>query len=149
DPDEAVLSRYQAERKAQESASGVRPLDPYRNLEAATRDGVRITLLGNIEFPSEATQCLDYGAEGVGLYRTEFLYVNKSTDPTEEEHYQAYKAVLTTIDGNRPVVIRTLDLGGDKFSAVSGLLAHEKNPFLGVRSVRLCLRNLGMFKTQL
>ena len=70
------------------------------------------------------------------------------TDPTEEEHYEAYKAVLTTIGPDRSVVIRTLDIGGDKFSAVSGMLANEKNPFLGVRSVRLCLRNLGMFKTQ-
>jgi phosphotransferase system enzyme I (PtsI) len=149
DPDEPTLARYQAQRRAQESASGARPLDPMREVESVTRDGVPITLLGNIEFPSEAAQCLDYGAEGVGLYRTEFLYVNKSTDPTEADHYEAYKAVLGTIGRSKGVVIRTLDLGGDKFSSVSGSVAAEKNPFLGVRSVRLCLRNKPLFKTQL
>jgi phosphotransferase system enzyme I (PtsI) len=83
------------------------------------------------------------------LYRTEFLYINKTTDPTEQEHFEAYKAVLASMGPDRPVVIRTLDIGADKFSSVSDLVTGEKNPFLGLRSVRLCLRNLDLFKTQL
>ncbi len=122
-----------------------------RDKPAVTRDSppVSIRLLGNIELAQEAAHCLDRGADGVGLYRTEFLYLNKTADPTEEEHYAAYLSVLHTLGPNRPVVIRTLDLGADKFSSVSGAVATEKNPFLGLRSVRLCLRNLDLFKTQL
>ena len=126
-----------------------RPLGRDTWTIAVTRDGARITLLGNIEFPSEAAHCLERGAEGVGLYRTEFLYLNKSADPTEAEHYEAYRDVVGTIGPNKPVVIRTLDLGADKFSSVSGLLSVEKNPFLGLRSVRLCLRKVDLFRTQL
>src|SRR5262249_31285223 len=114
-----------------------------------TLDGTTVRLLGNIELTQEAPHCLDYGAEGVGLYRTEFLYLNKTADPTEEEHYDAYRLVIQTLGPNRPVVIRTLDLGADKFSSLSGHLGGEKNPFLGLRSVRLCLRKLDLFKTQL
>jgi phosphotransferase system enzyme I (PtsI) len=146
-PDPGTLARYEALRRAQMTSSV--DTEPELLLEpAATRDGTRITLLGNIEFPQEAQLCVDRGAEGVGLYRTEFLYVNRVSDPTEDEHFQAYKAVLASMDG-RPVVIRTLDLGADKFSSVSGMLSQEKNPFLGLRSVRLCLRNQDLFKTQL
>ena len=149
DPDDATLRKYEHLRRAQQtlSASGVIAL-PNREVPAITRDDVRIRLHGNIEFPSEARPCLERGADGVGLYRTEFLYTNKSHDPTEEEQYEAYTAVLTEL-GNRPVVIRTLDLGGDKFVPATGVAAAEKNPFLGLRSVRLCLRNLPLFKTQL
>ena len=106
-------------------------------------------LLGNIEFPGESRHCLDRGADGVGLYRTEFLYINKTGDPTEEEHFSAYQTVLKEVGPERPVVIRTLDLGGDKFAGASGSPHQEKNPFLGLRSVRLCLKNQPMFKTQL
>src|SRR4026208_14050 len=106
-------------------------------------------MLGDIELSPEASHCLDRGAEGVGLYRTEFLYLNKTADPTEDEHYEAYRAVLQTLGGDRPAVIRTLDLGADNFSAMAELLIGEKNPFLGLRSVRLCLRKLDLFKTQL
>lgn len=146
DPDSETLNDYQAVLAA-ESAIEVRD-DPLKDSEAVTKDGVRIFLLGNIEFPSEAGHCIDRGAEGVGLYRTEFLYVNKSYDPTEEEHYDAYTAVLKTLGPKRPVVIRTLDLGADKFSAASSPL-NEKNPFLGLRSIRLCLQNKPLFVTQL
>lgn len=148
DPDAATLRKYELLRRAQMSPSGVHRL-PARNVPAITRDGERVFLFGNIEFPSEARPCLDRGADGVGLYRTEFLYVNKTHDPTEEEQYEAYKAVLTELGPDRPVVIRTLDLGGDKFVPATGVAAAEKNPFLGLRSVRLCLRNLPLFKTQL
>ncbi len=147
DPDDATLRKYELLRRAQLSPSGVHRL-PTRNIPAVTRDGVRVYLHGNIEFPAEARPCLDRGADGVGLYRTEFLYVNKAHDPTEEEQYEAYRAVLTEL-GSRPVVIRTLDLGGDKFVPATSVATTEKNPFLGLRSVRLCLRNLPLFKTQL
>ena len=119
-----------------------------RDLPAETRDGVRIPLLGNIEFPQEAVHCTERGADGVGLYRTEFLYLGKQSDPTESEHLDAYLTVLRTL-GPKPVVIRTLDLGADKFSISSEPAAEERNPFLGLRSVRLCLRNLTLFKTQM
>jgi phosphotransferase system enzyme I (PtsI) len=148
DPDEATIQRYDAARRLERSKSGEHRIQS-RNVPGVTRDGVRVAMLGNIEFPAETGPCLDRGAEGVGLYRTEFLYVHKSHDPTEEEHYEAYKAVLEQIGPDKPVVIRTLDLGGDKFTHASGLATHEKNPFLGLRSVRLCLRNLPLFKTQL
>ena len=147
DPDEETLARYELIR-----AEELRRADRHESLRdkpAVTLDGTAIRLLGNIELMQEADHCISHGAEGVGLYRTEFLYLNKTTEPTEEEHYEAYKAVLATLGTGRPVVIRTLDIGADKFSSMSDLLGGEKNPFLGLRSVRLCLRNLNLFKTQL
>jgi phosphotransferase system enzyme I (PtsI) len=147
DPDEATVARYE-EKRAEERSREDR-YDALRDKPAITEDGVRVRLLGNIELAQEAPHCLTHGAEGVGLYRTEFLYLNQTADPTEEEHFEAYKAVLRTLGNDRPLVIRTLDLGADKFSRVSGAVAGEKNPFLGLRSVRLCLRNLDLFKTQL
>src|SRR5207237_8222603 len=120
-----------------------------RELPAVTRDGTRVLLLVNIEFPHEAEHCLERGADGVGLYRTEFLYLGRQTDPTEDEHLEAYLTVLRTLPKGQPVVIRTLDLGADKFNTASEAAYKERNPFLGVRSVRLCLRNLALFKTQL
>ena len=146
-PDEATLAKYE-EIRAHDLARGDR-YEALRDKPAVTLDGVAIRLLGNIELTQEAAHCLDHGAEGIGLYRTEFLYLNKTADPSEEEHYEAYRAVLNTIGADRPVVIRTLDLGADKFSNASEWLANEKNPFLGLRSVRLCLRKLDLFKTQL
>ena len=147
DPDEETIRKYEAKRLA-----GLSRVDRYESLggkPSVTHDGVAVRLLGNIELAPEAAHCADRGAEGIGLYRTEFLYLNKSSDPTEAEHYDAYRAVIDTIGPNRPVVIRTLDLGADKFSSVSGLVSVEKNPFLGLRSVRLCLRKLDLFRTQL
>lgn len=149
DPDEATIAEYEAIRAADRQK-----VDPYLTIKDAppvTRDGVRISLLGNIEFPNETAHCLDRGADGVGLYRTEFLYLNKLEDPTEEEHFEAYKEVLSALGPEKPVVIRTLDLGADKFSAATGqlMLEGEKNPFLGLRSVRLCLQNKSLFKIQL
>jgi phosphotransferase system enzyme I (PtsI) len=146
-PDEETRARYESSRKDFRKFED--RLGELRDLPAETRDGVRITLLGNIEFPPEAVHCLDRGAEGVGLYRTEFLYLGKQSDPTEAEHFEAYRTVIDTLGPHRPVVIRTLDLGADKFSVGSDPAPHERNPFLGVRSVRLCLRNLTLFKTQM
>jgi phosphotransferase system enzyme I (PtsI) len=120
-----------------------------RDLPSVTADGVPICLLGNIEFPDEATACTARGAAGVGLYRTEFLYVGRDSDPSEEEHLHAYLRVIREMGGRRPVVIRTLDLGADKFVAAHGPKEPEKNPSLGVRSVRLCLRDTPLFRKQL
>jgi phosphotransferase system enzyme I (PtsI) len=146
DPDAETLERYEQTR------SNLRTfetrLGELRDLPAETRDGTQLLLLGNIEFPQEAAHCLERGADGVGLYRTEFLYLGKQTDPTEAEHLDAYLTVVRTMR-HKPVVIRTLDLGADKFAIPSDPHPEERNPFLGLRSVRLCLRNLTLFKTQL
>ncbi len=147
DPDDKTVDEYEEKR-----AHLLARADWYeiiRDKAAVTLDGASIRLLGNIELAQEAQHCVERGADGVGLYRTEFLYLNKITDPTEEEHYQAYCSVLETLGSNRPVVIRTLDLGADKFSHMAEQIGFEKNPFLGLRSVRLCLRKLDLFKTQL
>lgn len=147
-PDEATIARYE-EKRAAERARADR-YESLRDKPASTRDGAaKICLLGNIELASEASHCLERGADGVGLYRTEFLYLNKTADPTEEEHFEAYRSVVETLGPTRAVVIRTLDLGADKFSRASESAGAEKNPFLGLRSVRLCLRQLDLFKTQL
>lgn len=145
DPDEETQAHYEKVRKKFRSFE--KKLVALRDLPAETKDGARVTLMGNIEFPQEAKHCLERGADGVGLYRTEFLYLNRTTDPTEAEHVDAYLTVLRTL-GPKPVVIRTLDLGADKFAKSQGV-AEERNPFLGLRSVRLCLRNLTLFKTQM
>jgi phosphotransferase system enzyme I (PtsI) len=147
DPDPETLGRYEDKRSRFQRHET--RLGELRALPAQTRDGARVRLLGNIEFPHEGAHCTDRGADGVGLYRTEFLYLNKETDPTEEEHLEAYLAVLRAMGPGRPVVIRTLDLGADKFLPHSEMAVHERNPFLGLRSVRLCLRNLTLFKTQM
>ncbi|MCS7014673.1 MAG: phosphoenolpyruvate--protein phosphotransferase [Gemmatales bacterium] len=146
DPDAETLEHY---RQAQQAQAGhERELVELRDLPAVTRDGVRIFLLGNIEFPEEAAQILERGADGVGLYRTEFLYLGRKEDPTEQEHFQAYLQVLRQLP-SKPIVIRTLDIGADKFSSVTEPLAQERNPFLGVRSLRLCLHNKNLFRVQL
>ncbi len=146
-PDEETLQHYENTRRSFQTFET--RLSELRDLPAETRDGARIPLLGNIEFPQEAEHCVARGADGVGLYRTEFLYLGKETDPTEAEHLEAYITVLRTIGSTKPVVIRTLDLGADKFATQVDPAGEERNPFLGVRSVRLCLRNLTLFKTQM
>ena len=115
-PDEETLEHYEQTRSNFRTFET--KLGELRDLPAETRDGVRIPLLGNIEFPQEAVHCTERGADGVGLYRTEFLYLGKQSDPTESEHLDAYLTVLRTL-GPKPVVIRTLDLGADKFSISS------------------------------
>lgn len=147
DPDDATIRKYEAKRAAVLSRAD--RYDSLKEKPAVTDDGVPVRLFGNIELAQEATHCIERGAEGVGLYRTEFLYLNKTADPTEEEHYDAYRSVIEALGPGRPIVVRTLDLGADKFSSVSGLVSVEKNPFLGLRSVRLCLRKQDLFRTQL
>jgi len=144
-PDDDTIDQYEA-YSAEFVALGHK-LDTIREKSAVTRDGVKVMLLGNIEFPSEAASVLDKGGDGIGLYRTEFLYLNRPTEPTEEEHYRAY-AQTVGVFRERPVVFRTVDLGADKYTQ-SKRFAPEPNPFLGLRSIRFCLQNLGMFKTQL
>lgn len=117
------------------------------NLPAQTLDGHNVELFGNIEFPHEIDDSLARGAMGIGLYRTEFLYMASETEPTEEEHYAAYREAVERLNG-KPLVIRTLDLGADKYVFGKGPVK-EANPFLGDRSIRMCLHNLPMFKNQL
>jgi len=144
-PDEQTIRQY--EEYSHEFVELEHRLGAIRAKPAITRDRVRITLLGNIEFPDEAEIVLQKGGEGIGLYRTEFLYLNRESEPTEQEHYQAY-AETVGVFKHRPVTIRTLDLGADKYTQ-SKRFAPEPNPFLGLRSIRFCLQNLTMFKTQL
>ena len=144
-PDEETLARYRHE--AEELRSQAAKLEPLRDLPAETRDGVRVQLLGNIEFPYEVDHCVDRGADGVGLYRTEFLYLGAESEPTEEVHFEAYSRVLNAMPG-KPVVIRTFDLGADKMPNMARP-DDERNPCLGLRSIRLALRNLPIFRTQL
>lgn len=117
------------------------------HLEPVTRDGVCIELRSNIDLPGEARSACDHGANGIGLYRTEFLVVGRGTPPGEEEQYQAYRKVVDAFP-NAPVIIRTFDLGGDKFPAFLHM-AKEENPFLGWRAIRVCLDEPEMFRTQL
>jgi phosphoenolpyruvate-protein phosphotransferase (PTS system enzyme I) len=145
DPDEHTLEEVRQQQE--EHIRLEQNLSEIRSLPAVTRDDHRITLLGNIEFPHEVVECINSGAEGIGLYRTEFLYLSREREPTEEEHYDAYVTVLEAA-GDRPVIIRTLDLGADKFTQAR-TREPERNPFLGCRSIRFCLRHLNIFKRQL
>lgn len=112
-----------------------------------TSDGDQVDLAANIGTPEDVATALDNGGEGVGLYRTEFLYMGKNQLPTEEEQYDAYKSVLEKMDG-KPVVVRTLDIGGDKELSYLDM-PKELNPFLGFRAIRFCLENEDIFRTQL
>jgi phosphoenolpyruvate-protein phosphotransferase (PTS system enzyme I) len=144
-PDEATLAQYRLGVEQNRTAA-VR-LEALRDLPATTADGVLVNLYGNIEFPYEVTHCVDRGAEGVGLYRTEFLYLGSEIEPTEEVHFQAYSQVLEAMR-DKPVTIRTFDLGADKVPHLPPP-EDERNPCLGLRSIRLALRHLTMFRTQL
>jgi phosphotransferase system enzyme I (PtsI) len=149
DPDAAQLLEYKQEARRYEQLDV--ELAKLRDEPAVTRDGTAISLLGNIEFPSEVAECLDKGAAGIGLYRTEFLFLSSETEPTEEQQYQSYVETIRNLDG-LPLTVRTLDLGADKMpegTQLSVALTSERNPFLGMRSIRLCLQNLPLFRTQL
>jgi len=144
-PDEETLARYRHE--VVQYRSHAAKLEKLRDLPAETADGVRIQLLGNIEFPYEVEQCQKRGANGIGLYRTEFLFMSRDEEPTEEEQTTAYSAVADAMRG-LPVVMRTIDLGADKLPSVP-FPEDESNPFLGLRSIRLALKHPALFKTQL
>jgi len=145
DPDQETLEEV---RQQQEEFHRIEhDLESLRSLPAVTLDDVRVELMANIEFPHEAADCIRQGADGIGLYRTEFLYLSQEREPTEQEHFEAYVTVLKAA-GDRPVVIRTLDLGADKYTQARSR-EPERNPFLGCRSIRFCLQNPGLFKRQL
>jgi phosphotransferase system enzyme I (PtsI) len=144
-PDDTTIQQYL--EYAVEFTELEHRLDAIREKPAVTRDGQRVMMLGNIEFPDEAELVYRKGGEGIGLYRTEFLYLNRDTEPTEQEHYEAYARTIGVFK-KKPVVIRTIDLGADKYTQ-SRRYMREPNPSLGLRSIRFCLQNLTMFKTQL
>ena len=144
-PDDVLLARYQLlAREGHQRQSALR-IDAGQ--PSVTRDGMPITLLGNIEFPEEIDSIMESGGSGVGLYRTEFLYLARDEAPTEEDQFESYRRAIELSHG-RPLTIRTLDLGADKYTQ-GHLEEAERNPFLGLRSIRFCLANPEMFKTQL
>ncbi|WP_081613668.1 phosphoenolpyruvate--protein phosphotransferase [Rhodopirellula sallentina] len=145
DPTDEVLENYR--KRAEYRRTLAQRLAQQSQLPATTTDGTRISLNANIEFPHETASCLQRGADGIGLYRTEFLYLSSDEEPSEEDHYEAYAEVIKQMNG-RPVVIRTLDLGADKMGH-GKRSQQENNPFLGLRSIRLSLRNLDLFRPQL
>lgn len=144
-PSESVIEVYR--KRIERFRDYGRALLHYRDLPSETTDGRRVKLMGNIEMIEEINPLIDHGAEGIGLYRTEFLYLNRKDLPTEEEHLKAYRQVVKKMSPN-PVIIRTLDIGGDKFFAHEDL-AEETNPALGLRAIRFCLKNTEIFKAQL
>ena len=144
-PESTTVLSYQ-ERQTTQQAKRLE-LRSFSELEPVTLDGTRIKLLGNIEFPEEATTTIEYGGDGVGLYRTEFLWLTRNHAPSEEEQFEAYRKAIELLKG-LPLTIRTLDLGADKYTQEQSE-EPERNPFLGLRSIRYCLQNLPMFKTQL
>jgi len=147
DPDEETLHKYRDSKERFHSFG--RRLEALKQLPSETRDGTAIELMGNIEFPQEAEHAKQRGAQGIGLYRTEFLYLQSNREPTEEDHYQAYRQVLEAFP-TAPVVIRTLDLGADKMPGpLKALYPDGVNPALSIRSIRLSLQHLELFKTQL
>lgn len=144
-PDEDTIERFRQRQQARTDQA--EKLGENRDLPAETRDGCRVELLANIEFPYEVSACLARGAEGVGLYRTEFLYLESDSEPSEEEQYANYRQVVDSLAG-RPVTMRTLDLGADKATHAE-LAEPEDNPFLGLRSIRLSLKQPRVFRRQL
>ena len=145
DPDDETIAQYELDiERLKGFRAGLREL---ASLESETSDGTHIHLLGNIEFESEIPALLEKGGEGVGLFRTEFLYLTSLSDPTEDELYESYKIALEMLNG-APMTLRTLDLGADKHTQQQAE-EPERNPFLGLRSIRYCLQNLPIFRTQL
>ena len=122
-------------------------LDELAHLPAVTQDGTPIELMANIEFPEEVAKVIELGGDGVGLYRTEFLVLTRRHEPTEGDHFAAYRRCVELAQG-KPLTIRTLDLGADKYTQ-SRTEVPERNPFLGLRSIRFCLKHQGVFKRQL
>jgi len=145
-PDARALAAY--ERRREKILRRIQELDSLREAEAVTLDGEEVSLLVNIELPDEAAECAAQNAHGVGLYRTEFLFMNRESMPGEDEQFEAYAGVVAR--ARRPVTIRTLDLGADKQvdgGRAGGAMA--VNPALGRRAIRLCLHDVGLFKPQL
>jgi len=147
-PDAAQLLESRQEARAYREQE--KELKKLRDQPAITTDGTEVTLLANIEFTDEVPEAIEFGAQGIGLYRTEFLFMDGDRVPTEHEQFENYVAAVKAL-GGRPLTIRTLDLGADKIAPGLAEIHDEKepNPFLGCRSIRLCLQHLDLFRTQL
>lgn len=146
DPDQNVVDDFSAKRE--KFLKEKKELEQYIGKPTVTKDGVRIELVANIGKPEDLEKVLQYDGEGVGLFRTEFLFMDRTAMPTEEEQFEAYKTVAEGLKG-KPVIIRTLDIGGDKEIPYMGLTKDE-NPFLGYRAIRFCLdRKDDVYKPQL
>ncbi len=144
-PNEKTLEVYENERNRIEALQ--HRFDDVRDVPAQTTDGTRISIMANLELPEEVPMALERGAEGIGLYRTEYIYMNRVDLPSEQEQYEAYKQVAETM-APHAVTIRTLDLGGDKF--ISSLqIPRDMYPFLGWRAIKFCLARPDIFETQL
>ena len=142
-PDERTLARYR--KRQQELRTHEQGLLQEKDLPAVTRDGREIAVVANIEFPDEIQGALDHGATGVGLFRTEFLYLSSGVEPDEQTHFKAYQKCLLNL-GGRPLTIRTQDLGADKI--LHSHIQHEQNPYLGLRSIRVSMKYPETFRTQ-
>ena len=145
-PDDATLAQYQGKREA--FLKEKKELERYIGQPSITKDGVQVEIVANIGKPEDVDKVLQYDGEGVGLFRTEFLFMDRDAMPTEEEQFEAYRKVAVALDG-KPVIIRTLDIGGDKEIPYMGL-EKDENPFLGYRAVRFCLdRKDDVYRPQL
>lgn len=145
-PEETVTAEYETKRTAYLKEK--KELDQYIGKPTVTKDGVTIELVANIGKPEDVDKVLQYDAEGIGLFRTEFLFMDRNSMPTEDEQFEAYQKVAIAMNG-KPVIIRTLDIGGDKEIPYMGLKKDE-NPFLGYRAIRFCLdRREDVYRPQL
>lgn len=145
-PEAEVKASYEAKRE--QFLKDKKELEKYIGQPSVTKDGVQVEIVANIGKPEDIDKVLQYDAEGIGLFRTEFLFMDRTAMPTEEEQFEAYKKVAAAMNG-KPVIIRTLDIGGDKEIPYMGL-EKDENPFLGYRAIRLCLdRKEDIYKPQL
>ena len=144
-PDEATVKEF--EKKFADYAAEKELLKAYKGKPSQTKDGVKVELVSNIGKPEDADKVVECDGEGIGLFRTEFLFMDRDSVPTEEEQFEAYKKVAETMKG-KPVIIRTLDIGGDKAIPYLGLET-EENPFLGFRAIRFCLKRRDIYEVQL
>lgn len=144
-PEQSLITTYEAKRETEQTEK--EQLAKLKDIKTVTTDGKPIELVANIKGPQDAEDVLNHGAEGIGLFRSEFLFMDRKSLPSEEEQYQAYAEVVRKM-GDKPVIIRTLDIGGDKHLPYLDL-PQEMNPFLGWRAVRISLSRPELFKTQL
>lgn len=145
DPDKTQIEEYS--KKREKFIEERRELEKYRGQKTKSADGIEYQLCCNIGKPDDAVKAVECDGEGVGLFRTEFLFMDRTSVPTEQEQFEAYKKAALILKG-RPMIIRTLDIGGDKELPYLGL-EKEENPFMGFRAIRYCLKNRELFKTQI
>ncbi|MDN5354896.1 MAG: phosphoenolpyruvate-protein phosphotransferase system enzyme [Candidatus Cloacimonadota bacterium] len=144
-PDEKTLQKYS--KLQEEETTRQKQLQKLKDKEAITKDGQKVGLMSNIEIPEEIVQVIQSNSAGIGLFRTEFLFIDRKNLPTEDEQYKIYKKIAEKISPH-PLIIRTIDVGGDKLSSILNI-EHELNPNLGCRGIRLSFENIPIFKTQL